>query len=160
MARADLRTVVTSLKKTLVEAETIIRGDISGPIELNIGGAVTGDVDVIVFSMERGSKLEGSVTAESAVIKGRVVGSVRAQRVSLSSDANVEGDVTCEVLEVEPGARLVGRCTFAAKPESSSSVRSELDLPPPEARRQASPFRAGREHELTALADRVSRIAT
>ena len=143
-----------------MEVETVIKGDVSGPIELSVGGTVIGDVDVIALLMERGSKLEGSVSAESAVIKGRIVGPVQAQRVTLSSDANVEGDITCETLEVEPGARLVGRCTFAGKSDNSAPARDDSDLEHSEPRVRASTLRADREHELVALAHRVSRIAT
>ncbi|MFM8376507.1 MAG: polymer-forming cytoskeletal protein, partial [Phenylobacterium sp.] len=47
--------------------------------------------------------------AETAEVRGRVVGAIIAKQVRLFSSASVEGDITAEQLAIEPGASFEGR---------------------------------------------------
>jgi cytoskeletal protein CcmA (bactofilin family) len=55
------------------------------------------------------SQLKGNVIAEDVVIRGRLIGSVRALRVMLQSIAHVEGDLLHKSLAIEQGAYFEGK---------------------------------------------------
>ena len=61
------------------------------------------------LSVGEGGKVEGASTAESAEVRGRVLGSIAAKQVKLLAGCNVEGDISHEQLVIEPGAIAEGR---------------------------------------------------
>ncbi len=93
-----------------------------GP-DLSVEGLVSSSEDLIVrghvrgrLRLERralievGARVEAEVLASEVVVRGTVRGQIRAtERIVLSSSADVEGDVEAPVIQVEEGARLVGR---------------------------------------------------
>ncbi len=99
--------------------DLVFEGNLRGDGELHVDGLVRGDVVIGRLTLgERGS-VEGSVSAETAEIHGRIIGSVTARRVVLHPGAQVEGDITHEELTIEAGALFQGRSVrrAAASPE-------------------------------------------
>ena len=118
---------------TVVGAGVVIRGDIESACDLRLRGLVVGKVAVADLTVEGGALIDGPVTAEAVCISGRVIGPVHARTVHLLATARMEGDVTCESLQIEPGARFIGRCNaedgsgedFASTP---AGLESDGDL--------------------------------
>jgi cytoskeletal protein CcmA (bactofilin family) len=66
-------------------------------------------VSCVALVLGESATLEGNVTAEDVVVRGRLIGSVRALRVTLQSMSHVEGDVYHQSLALEQGAFFEGR---------------------------------------------------
>jgi cytoskeletal protein CcmA (bactofilin family) len=62
------------------------------------------------------------VIAEDVVLRGRLIGSVRALRVTLQSKCHVEGDLVHQSLAIESGAFFEGKSQRADGPLLSSQT--------------------------------------
>ena len=66
------------------------------------------------------AQLEGSVVAEDVMVRGRLIGSVRALRVTLESKSHVEGNLFHKSLSLEQGTHFEGESHPSEDPLSSS----------------------------------------
>jgi len=96
-----------------------IDGNVSSTGELHINGRVKGDVDCASVVLGENSEIQGNVTAEDVMIRGRLIGSVRGRRVILQSTAHVEGDVLHRDLAMEKGAHFEGESRRSEDPLSA-----------------------------------------
>ncbi len=95
---------------TIVSSDLRIDGDITSVGEIQIDGIVNGDVTCAKVSIGENGTVKGSVTAERALVRGKVTGQIKAGVVTLTRSSRVTGDVLHETLAIEPGARLEGNC--------------------------------------------------
>ena len=95
---------------TAVGAGVMIRGDVEGVTDLHVQGMIVGKVAVADLIVDDDAVIDGPVTATAVVIAGRVIGPIKARSVHLAATARMEGDVTCESIQIEAGARFTGRC--------------------------------------------------
>jgi len=56
------------------------------------------------------------VVAEQVLIRGEVIGRIRAKSVELDKTAKVRGDIWHELLSIAAGAKIEGLCKFAENP--------------------------------------------
>lgn len=106
---------------TLVEGSLVVEG------RLRIDGRVLGEVRVDgVLEIAPGGRIEGGpVRAASVRIAGEVVANVDAEgTVELWRGGRLEGDVRAGSLDVEEGARFLGRSLMRDE-DRSASERSE-----------------------------------
>lgn len=94
---------------SIIAADLKLEGSVSGGAEVQIDGAVTGDVKVEKVTIGEGGHVDGGVIAEAVEVRGRVTGSITAKQVRLLGGAHVEGDITHEQLAIEIGAFFQGR---------------------------------------------------
>jgi cytoskeletal protein CcmA (bactofilin family) len=95
-------------KPSVIAQDVLIEGKLSGG-EVQIDGAVRGDVRVHLVSVGDGAKLDGGIYAETVDVRGRVAGSITARQVRLFQGCHVDGDISHEQLFVEVGALFHGR---------------------------------------------------
>ena len=86
-----------------------ITGNVSSKGEIHLDGEVHGDVSCVALVLGDSATLEGNVTAEDVVIRGHLIGSVKALRVTLQAMSHVEGDIYHQSLALEQGAYFEGR---------------------------------------------------
>lgn len=101
-----------------------ITGNVSSKGEIHLDGEVHGDVSCVALVLGESATLEGNVTAEDVVIRGRLVGSVRGLRVTLQSMSHVEGDIYHQSLALEQGAYFEGRSRRCDDPMGLGSAAS------------------------------------
>jgi len=94
---------------SLIGSDLKLEGSITGGSEVQIDGAIIGDVRVERVVVGEGGHVDGGVFAEAVEVRGRVTGSVTAKQVRLYGGAHVEGDITHEQLAIETGAFFQGR---------------------------------------------------
>lgn len=104
---------------SLISDGITIEGGVVGDGELQIDGIVRGDVRVGRLTVGDTGHIEGSVYAEAAEVRGRVIGSVTAKQVRLYGTAYVDGDITHEQLAMETGAFFQGRSLKFQRPQQS-----------------------------------------
>ena len=84
-------------------------GAISGGGDLQIDGAIKGDVRVGRLIVGETGAVEGNVSADYVEVRGRIVGNVSGKQVKLIATAYVDGDITAEQLSIDIGAYFQGR---------------------------------------------------
>lgn len=102
---------------SLLAQNLVIEGSIQSDSEVQIDGLIRGDVRVERLTIGETGRVEGQVAAETAEVRGRVVGAITAKQVRLFSTAAVEGDITAEQLAIEPGASFEGRSIKLQRPK-------------------------------------------
>ena len=94
---------------SIISADLKIVGDLNSGGDLQIDGAVEGDIASRSLTIGESAVVRGVLVAETVRIYGSVIGEVRANTVTLSKTARVEGDVIHQSLTMEAGADLIGK---------------------------------------------------
>ncbi len=94
---------------SIISADLKIVGDLNSGGDLQIDGAVEGDITSRALTIGESAVVRGVLKAETVRIYGSVIGEVRANSVTLSKTARVEGDIVHQSLTMEAGADLIGR---------------------------------------------------
>ena len=107
-ARASASPVSARGLSTL-SADLQFDGNVSGGGDLQIDGAIKGDVRVGRLIVGETGAVEGNVSADYVEVRGRIVGAVSGKQVKLIATAYVDGDITAEQLSIDIGAYFQGR---------------------------------------------------
>jgi cytoskeletal protein CcmA (bactofilin family) len=86
-------------------------GDIVASVDLQLLGAVHGDVKCATLIMAEGSLIRGSIHAERVRVSGTVEGSVETQDLAVESMARINGDVTYSRIRIANGGTVAGKMT-------------------------------------------------
>ena len=81
---------------------------------------IQGDVHCVALVLGENAQLEGSVVAEQVMVRGRLIGSIRALTVTLEATSYVEGNVFHKSLSIEQGKHFEGESRPSEDPLSSS----------------------------------------
>ncbi len=116
-------------------------GNITGAGDLQIDGAIKGDVRVGRLIVGETGAIEGNVSGDYVEIRGRVVGAISGKQVKLIATAYVDGDITAEQLSIDIGAYFQGRVlqgrreapapTAAPRPATPEPAPQIIDMKPP-----------------------------
>jgi cytoskeletal protein CcmA (bactofilin family) len=107
---------------SLIGSDVQIDGNVRTGGELQLDGAIVGDLTCGGLVMGETGSVRGTITAENVTIRGSVNGEIRARSVRLEKSAVVEGDVVHESLSVEAGAKLTGRFAHSASPTEAPTT--------------------------------------
>jgi len=94
---------------TVINGDLTVIGDLTGNGHIEVKGTVKGTINSRSVEILKTGVVEGAVIAETAVIRGHVIGPVRANTVTAGTTARIVGSVFHNVLTIEPGAHLEGR---------------------------------------------------
>lgn len=110
---------------SVLGSDLTITGDIAASADLHIDGTVKGDITCASLVQGETSTIEGGVTAETARLAGRVMGSISARELVILKTARIEGDVHYDALTIEQGAQVDGRFAHKTPGQMSSSKTGE-----------------------------------
>jgi cytoskeletal protein CcmA (bactofilin family) len=113
-----------SLPCSLIAENVAVAGDLSSDGEVQLDGALRGDLKVGRLSLGATGQVEGTIEADTVEVRGRVVGAITAQTVRLFASAQVDGDITHAQLSIEAGAHFAGRSV-----KLGQAVQEQLNLP-------------------------------
>ena len=99
------RTSVPSLISETLEIEGTLKS--KGTIEIE--GKIKGDIKADIVTLRETSFTEGTIKANIVNIKGRFEGKVFANKLNISKEARVFGEVNYFSLSVEDGALIEGQ---------------------------------------------------
>ncbi len=110
---------------SVIGKDITIEGEVSGEGELHLDGVIRGDVKVGRLSIGETGQIEGTVSAELAEVRGKVVGSITARQIRLYASSQVDGDITHEQLAMETGASFQGRSLRFQRPASNREAPAQ-----------------------------------
>lgn len=122
---------------SIVSGDLRITGDMNSEGEIQIDGTLEGDVKCTRLSVGSSGHILGSVHADSALVRGKVDGQIKAKDITLTRSSRVAGDILHETLTIEPGARLEGHCrrieisSTKAVPNSEESKSADFKTADP-----------------------------
>ena len=111
--RESMAIGASSGNTTLISSETTITGDITFTGQLDIEGTVNGSVQAAsgdaVLRVVSGGRVAGEIKVPHATVNGKVEGDVHSsERLILSEQAVIDGDVYYNLIEMAAGAKVNG----------------------------------------------------
>ena len=95
---------------SLVSYDMRVLGDIVSEGDVQIEGAVHGDVKARSLTVGPHAVIKGSVICDNAHVMGEVDGEIFARKVLRAKTASVRGDIVHEAISIDSGAYIDGRC--------------------------------------------------
>jgi cytoskeletal protein CcmA (bactofilin family) len=96
---------------SLISADLLVTGNLVSPGDLQIDGAVEGDIHCQSLTIGASATVTGNITAVDVLIRGTHNGNIEARSVTLGKSAKVMGNITHETIAIEAGAVLDGQLT-------------------------------------------------
>lgn len=98
---------------TLISSDTTVKGDISFTGQLDVEGTVVGSIQATsgdaVLRVVSGGCVAGEMKVPHATVNGKVEGDIHSsERLILSEQAVVDGDVYYNLIEMAVGAKVNG----------------------------------------------------
>ncbi len=114
---------------SIISADLKIVGDLHSSGDLQIDGAVEGDIRCSSLTVGESAVVRGTMVADTVRVYGAVFGEIKANTVTLSKTAKMEGDISHQSLTMEAGAELIGslsrlevKIEAVQPPESASAA--------------------------------------
>ncbi len=107
-----------------IARDTTVEGNISTPGEIHIEGELRGSVRAYTCLIDTEGQVNGGVSAQYVVVRGRVLGPITATHVTIQKGAHVEGNVVHEGLSIEHGAFVMGSITQSNLTDNNASTHS------------------------------------
>jgi len=95
---------------SLFSADLEIVGNLTTPGEVQLDGTIEGDITCEKLMVGEKACVTGHVQANQVVIRGKIIGNVKAKNVELAKTAHVVGDIWHDTLGIDAGAFLEGHC--------------------------------------------------
>jgi len=97
--------------KNVLNSDVEIKGNLKFTGELLFEGKLEGEVNAEgVLQLGEGGVINGNVTANTVVVRGKLTGNVVAkEKIEIKSKAELFGDIKAAKLAIEEGVTFVGR---------------------------------------------------
>ena len=123
----------TTKDLNLIGEGTVIEGKLKSQGSVRIDGRIVGDIIAHeAVAVGPTGDIEGSVSAKTITVGGKIKGSIAAQeKLVFQSQAVVRGDIRAAKLVIDEGALFDGKCamtreeTVHAKPDNAASVQRD-----------------------------------
>ena len=128
--RESMAIGASSGNTTLISSETTITGDITFTGQLDIEGTVNGSVQGAsgdaVLRVVSGGRVAGEIKVPHATVNGKVEGDMHSsERLVLSEQAVIDGDVYYNLIEMAAGAKVNGGLRHSSNVADDLAVKRE-----------------------------------
>jgi cytoskeletal protein CcmA (bactofilin family) len=106
--------------QSFVDASLTIVGDLLSAGDVRIDGRICGNVRCAQLILGREGAITGSVVAEQAIVRGRIIGTIRSPVVVIQDSAHVESEITYASLAIDDGAYFEGAVHRSDNPLAES----------------------------------------
>ena len=97
----------------LLRKDTETKGQINHPGTVHVAGNFSGNLAAESILIEKTATVLANIAAEEVLCKGKVRGDIRAtNKVRITKEAEVRGDIHSPNLNIEKGALFEGRCSM------------------------------------------------
>ena len=117
----------TSRAPSIISEDASITGSLISQGEIQLDGKVDGDVKVSRLVIGVSGVVEGSVNADSIVIKGKIIGTLNAGEVVIEQTAEVHGDIYQDRLSIAAGAVIEGNLKQRHEAETVQLITNNTD---------------------------------
>lgn len=124
--KKEAKTTLQASPPSIISVDMTVTGDFVSDGEIQVDGKIKGDVHCSKLTIGQRGTVEGTVCAERALLRGKIVGQIEAQQVTLMSTATVIGDIVHEALTIEPGAHIEGHCKRLGSKQGKSGPKIDL----------------------------------
>jgi cytoskeletal protein CcmA (bactofilin family) len=93
---------------SLLSTDLFIKGNLSTSGDIQIEGSVEGNIKASLLTIGQSALIKGEISADEVVVNGNISGTIRGERVHLTSSAHVEGDIIHGSIAIESGAHFEG----------------------------------------------------
>jgi cytoskeletal protein CcmA (bactofilin family) len=115
-ASAPSHVQVGSPALSVIDAWLTITGNLESQGDVRVEGQICGDIRCANLVIGRDAVVSGDIVAQEAVVRGKVKGTIRANRVILQDTACVESTIYHKVLSVNEGASFDGQSCHRQQP--------------------------------------------
>jgi cytoskeletal protein CcmA (bactofilin family) len=105
---------------SVIGSDLVIMGNLESKGEVTVEGQIQGDIHCAMLLVGENAQVTGGIIADEVVVRGRVLGSLRGNKVTLQSSAHVEGDIFHRALAIEQGAFFEGKSRRSDDPLSTT----------------------------------------
>ena len=142
--------------RSVIDPWLRITGNLEGEAELQIDGHIRGDIRCTKLVISKGATVDGNVTADEVIIRGRVIGVVRGNRVVLQEGAYVENEICYKRLCIEEEAHFEGVVRMRENPlDELATIAAEMKaaIAPKKPKTKADEAKTGDEAQPQAQAE-------
>ncbi len=99
---------------TIIAQGVRLEGEFKSAGRVVIEGEVVGNIETTAdILIGENAAIQANIAARNATIAGYVKGDISvAEKVEIGPTAEITGDINAQVLAIEAGARLVGKCVI------------------------------------------------
>ena len=101
---------------SVIGAGLTVAGDLRSVGEIQVFGAVHGEINSRIVIVAAGGHVEGWIYATQAYIMGSVTGRIEAIEVTIAGTATIFGDIYHHILSIDPDAVLDGLRPWRPRP--------------------------------------------
>ena len=93
-----------------------MRGDLESEGDILVKGKVHGNIRCKLLIVDVDAMIEGGITADEVVVRGRTKGTIEANKVRLEKSANVDSEISHQTFSAEEGAKIKGALKYREEP--------------------------------------------
>ena len=112
-------------KCAIIDEEVNIKGDLETDGDVQVEGQINGNLSCANLTVGNNGTVNGDIKAQEVVIRGKVNGAIRANRVMLLQGSCVRGDISYDTITMEEGAAFNGMCNNG-KDETTADQVAEM----------------------------------
>lgn len=113
------------MSESVIADDLHIKGELTTAGDVELKGVVEGDITCRTLMVAEDARIQGSASAEKVVIRGSVDGTIAGNRVTLTSSANVKGELVCKALSIDEEAYFDGRSQRVEDPLKDARKKLE-----------------------------------
>ena len=101
-----------------------IKGEVSGREDLVLDGEFEGKIHIAdgIFTVGPNARINAEIEAREIIVRGEVIGTLKGDRVQVSSTGRVTGDMETRGVVIEEGAVLRGKVDVRLKDQPLQSA--------------------------------------
>lgn len=119
---AAVRKPGASATRSVIDAWLTITGNLQSEGEVQVDGKINGDIRCAHLTVGKEASIVGNITAEEVVVRGKVKGVIRANRVILQDSARVESEIFHKRFSIEEGAIFDGYSRIRENPLTAELI--------------------------------------
>src|SRR5262245_65300173 len=116
------RKAIGAPTRSVIDAWLTITGNLQSEGEVQVDGQINGDIRCAHLVVGKDATVTGNIVAEEVVVRGKVTGVIRANRVILQDSARVESEIFHKKLAIEEGAVFDGQSRLREEPMTADVI--------------------------------------